>query len=119
GKARRGLGTIRQDVNVSIEEGARVEIKGFQDVKNIDRLIELEVKRQKNLVELGGELGEPEVETEDATELFKESGNPIVSTVVENDGSVYAVKLPELEGRMKLATVTWRWSWWTTRSPAA
>lgn len=101
GKARRGLGTIRQDVNVSIEGGARVEIKGFQDVQNIDKLIELEVKRQKNLVELGEELDEAEVESEEVTELFEDSSNQIVSTVVEDDGAVYALKLPQIAGRMK------------------
>jgi len=51
-QVKRGIGTIRQDVNVSIPEGARVEIKGFQDVKNIDHLIEKEVERQQSLVEL-------------------------------------------------------------------
>jgi len=35
GKARRGLGTIRQDVNVSIRDGARVEIKGFKMSKTL------------------------------------------------------------------------------------
>lgn len=101
GKARRGLGTIRQDVNVSIDEGSRVEIKGFQDVENIDKLIELEVQRQKNLVELGDELDSHEVDTRNVTELFGGSNNQIVSTVVENDGSVHALKLPKLAGKMK------------------
>ncbi len=49
-KVKRGLGTIRQDVNVSIKGGERVEIKGFQDIRNIERAIEKEVKRQINLV---------------------------------------------------------------------
>lgn len=101
GKARRGLGTIRQDVNVSIEEGARVEIKGFQDVENVDRLIELEVERQKNLVELGEELGEGEVVADNVTHVFEDTENEIVSTVIENDGAVYAVKIPSLAGKMK------------------
>ncbi len=101
GKARRGLGTIRQDVNVSIEDGARVEIKGFQDVKNIDELIELEVERQKNLVELGEELEDKEVETIDATEIFEDSGNDIIGTVLENNGAVYALKIPGMTGKMK------------------
>ena len=43
---KRGLGTIRQDVNISIKEGARTEIKGFQDLKSIPKVIEYEVKRQ-------------------------------------------------------------------------
>ncbi len=101
GKARRGLGTIRQDVNVSIEDGSRVEIKGFQDVQNIDKLIELEVKRQKKLVELGEELNEAEVQTENVTEIFEDSENEIISTVIENNGAVYALKIPQLAGRMK------------------
>ena len=101
GKARRGIGTIRQDVNVSIEEGSRVEIKGFQDVRNIDVLIENEVERQKNLVELGEELGDKEVVADNVTHIFEGSENQIISTVLENDGAVYAFKLPELDGRMK------------------
>ncbi|MBL7055417.1 Glu-tRNA(Gln) amidotransferase subunit GatE [Candidatus Woesearchaeota archaeon] len=43
---KRGLGTIRQDVNVSIEQGERVEIKGFQDLKSIPKVIDYEVNRQ-------------------------------------------------------------------------
>ncbi|MFB6242176.1 MAG: Glu-tRNA(Gln) amidotransferase subunit GatE [Candidatus Nanosalina sp.] len=101
GKARRGIGTIRQDVNVSIEGGARVEIKGFQDVRNIDKLIENEVRRQKKLIELGEELGDNEVRKEEVTEVFEGSENEIISTVLENNGAVYGFKLPELEGRMK------------------
>lgn len=46
GKVKRGLGTIRQDVNVSIKNGNRVEIKGFQDLRHMSTIIENEVKRQ-------------------------------------------------------------------------
>ncbi len=46
GKVKRGIGVIRQDVNVSIKNGERVEIKGFQDLKNIPKVIESEIKRQ-------------------------------------------------------------------------
>ncbi|WP_414838108.1 Glu-tRNA(Gln) amidotransferase subunit GatE [Candidatus Nanosalina sp. VS9-1] len=103
GKARRGIGTIRQDVNVSIDGGARVEIKGFQDVRNIDTLIENEVERQKNLIELGDELEEEasEVVGDNVTHLFEDSENQIISTVLENDGAVYGFKFPGLAGRMK------------------
>jgi len=50
GKVRRGLGTIRQDVNISIKGGARTEIKGFQDLKSIPKVIEKEIKRQQELI---------------------------------------------------------------------
>ncbi|MBD3248496.1 Glu-tRNA(Gln) amidotransferase subunit GatE [Candidatus Woesearchaeota archaeon] len=49
GKVKRGLGTIRQDVNVSIKERNRVEIKGFQDIRSMPKVIEIEIQRQKKL----------------------------------------------------------------------
>ncbi|MFB6144719.1 MAG: Glu-tRNA(Gln) amidotransferase subunit GatE [Candidatus Nanohaloarchaea archaeon] len=100
-KARRGLGTIRQDVNVSIEEGSRVEIKGFQDVHNIDELIEKEVERQENLVELGEEVETGEVEGDNVTHVFEETENELIETVIGNEGAVYALKIPNLDGKMK------------------
>jgi len=51
GKVKRGLGTIRQDVNVSIEGGEKIEIKGVQNLKIIDKVCELEVKRQERMIE--------------------------------------------------------------------
>ena len=47
---KRGLGTIRQDVNISIKGSERTEIKGFQDLKSISKVIEFEVKRQLDLI---------------------------------------------------------------------
>ncbi|MEK6872263.1 MAG: hypothetical protein AABX16_05145, partial [Nanoarchaeota archaeon] len=46
-KVKRGIGTIRQDVNISIPNHPRVEIKGFQDVKMFVPTIINEIKRQK------------------------------------------------------------------------
>ncbi len=51
GKVKRGLGTIRQDLNVSIPEGEKVEIKGVQDLKLIPEIVKNEVERQKRLLE--------------------------------------------------------------------
>ncbi len=48
-KVRRGIGTIRQDVNVSIRGENRVEIKGMQDMRIFVKVIENEVLRQKRL----------------------------------------------------------------------
>ncbi len=53
---KRGLGTIRQDINVSIKDGARVEIKGAQDLKLIPKLVEHEAMRQVNLIKIRDEL---------------------------------------------------------------
>ena len=53
---KRGLGTIRQDVNISIKNGARTEIKGFQDLRSIPKVIEYEVKRQLEAIKQGKKL---------------------------------------------------------------
>jgi len=53
GKVKRGLGTIRQDVNVSIKKGARTEIKGFQDLKSIPKVVTYEIERQLNDIKKG------------------------------------------------------------------
>lgn len=50
GCVKRGIGTIRQDVNLSVKKGARVEIKGFQDLRNMPKIIENEVKRHIKLI---------------------------------------------------------------------
>ena len=56
GKVKRGLGTIRQDVNVSIVCGSRAEIKGVQDLKLIDTVVEFEALRQLNMLNLREEM---------------------------------------------------------------
>jgi glutamyl-tRNA(Gln) amidotransferase subunit E len=52
GKVRRGIGTVRQDINVSIHGGTRVEIKGVPRIPLIPRLISFEVYRQIKLLEI-------------------------------------------------------------------
>jgi len=49
-KVKRGIGTIRQDVNLSIRNGARTEIKGVQEPALIPKTIEKEIERQKELL---------------------------------------------------------------------
>ena len=57
---KRGLGTIRQDVNVSINNGQRVELKGFQDLASMPKVVENEMKRQFSLNEMKkGKVGQP------------------------------------------------------------
>jgi glutamyl-tRNA(Gln) amidotransferase subunit E len=56
GKVKRGIGTIRQDVNVSIVGGERAEIKGVQDLRMINTIVEFEALRQINMLRLREEM---------------------------------------------------------------
>ena len=70
-KVKRGIGTIRQDVNLSIKGGERIEIKGVQKPELIPKVIENEVKRQLELLKKGKKI-EAEVRkaNEDGTTSF-------------------------------------------------
>ena len=48
-KVKRGIGTIRQDVNISIRDENRVEMKGMQNMGIFVKAIENEINRQKKL----------------------------------------------------------------------
>jgi Glu-tRNA(Gln) amidotransferase subunit E-like FAD-binding protein len=50
GACKRGIGTIRQDINLSIKAGARIEIKGFQDLRSIPKIMDYEIERQLKLI---------------------------------------------------------------------
>ncbi len=64
GKVMRGLGTIRQDLNVSLPNGALIEIKGVQELELISTVIEYEVSRQLGLIEVKEELARRGVKAE-------------------------------------------------------
>jgi len=56
GKSKKGLGTIRQDVNVSVKGGERVEVKGVQELGILAKVISLEVERQLSLPKVAKEV---------------------------------------------------------------
>lgn len=98
GKVKRGIGTIRQDINVSIRDGARVEIKGVQELDLIDEVVRREVLRQVNLLAVRNELemrkASISLKTVDVTNLFSSSGSKILKGAKE----VRAIKLEGFGG---------------------
>lgn len=105
GMVRRGLGTIRQDVNVSIMNGAIIEVKGAQDLGMISTIVEYEAQRQGTLVEIQEELNLRGIKKEDlpkdlvnVSELFKNTESKILLGALKKKGAVYAVKLKGFNG---------------------
>ncbi|MFO8133065.1 MAG: Glu-tRNA(Gln) amidotransferase subunit GatE [Thermoplasmatota archaeon] len=104
GQVRRGIGTIRQDVNVSIEGGSRVEIKGVQELRSIAAIVRNEVARQRELLAVADRLRKlssrdrlDEVSVEDVSTVFADTGSKIVARALE-DGVVMAARLPGFAG---------------------
>ena len=105
GMVRRGLGTIRQDVNVSIRGGAIIEIKGVQDLNLLPTIAEYEAQRQVTLLKIAEELKKRGVtqetlrqEVADVSDVFKETGSKILGAALKRGGKVMAVRLPGFSG---------------------
>ena len=105
GRVKRGIGTIRQDLNVSIEGGAKTEIKGVQRLDLIPKVIENEVRRQLALLEIRDELarrgidpGSLQEEPRDVTGVFRETKSKIIRKTLDRGGKVYALRLRGFKG---------------------
>jgi len=101
GHVKRGLGTIRQDVNVSIADGARIELKGVQSLDDIDDLVRNEVRRQVELVEIADELDERDASVgvpEDVTNVFEDTESGVIQSALASGGVVKAVRLSGFDG---------------------
>ncbi len=94
---KRGLGTIRQDVNISIKNGVRVELKGAQDLKLIPTYAEYEAIRQQNLLNLFKELKQRKAsvgEIVDLTEILNKSQSKVIQLGLnKKEGCVLGAKL--------------------------
>jgi len=105
GRVRRGLGTIRQDINVSIAGGSIIEIKGAQELGMLETIVEYEAQRQSTLLEIAEVLKERGVkasdlskEFHDVSDIFKETESRIILKALKAGGRVYAVKLKGFNG---------------------
>jgi glutamyl-tRNA(Gln) amidotransferase subunit E len=105
GRVMRGLGVIRQDLNVSITNGTLVEIKGVQALELISTVIEYEVQRQLGLLSVKEELHNRGVTKEvlkpdfvDVTDVFRESKAKVIRKAVDKNQKVLAVKLVGFAG---------------------
>ncbi|GAB7008596.1 Glu-tRNA(Gln) amidotransferase subunit GatE [Halorubrum trueperi] len=101
GAVKRGLGTIRQDVNVSIAEGARVEVKGVQDLQGIEDIVRGEVGRQAELLAIRDKLGKRDAsvgDVRDVTDAFADTDSGVIRGALDDGGKVTAVPLFGFDG---------------------
>ncbi|MDG6244142.1 MAG: Glu-tRNA(Gln) amidotransferase subunit GatE [Methanolobus sp.] len=101
GKVKRGLGTIRQDVNISIAKGARVELKGVQALDMIETIVEREVQRQVNLLAIRDELRNRGAsvcdKVFDVSRIFSKTESKVIKKALAK-GRVYAILLRGFNG---------------------
>jgi len=104
-RVRRGIGTIREDLNISISGGARVEIKGVQELDLIPKYVENEVRRQLALIAVRDELARrgvkeiPSIRV-DVTPIFKGTKCKVLAKGIARGERVLAVRLPGFDDLM-------------------
>jgi glutamyl-tRNA(Gln) amidotransferase subunit E len=105
GRVARGIGTIRQDVNISTEKGARVEIKGAQDLKLLTLQVKYEVMRQEKLLEIINELKKRfgkkwklNSKPVDVSDIFANTDSQLISKGLKSGARIFALLLEKHAG---------------------
>ncbi len=103
-KVKRGLGSIRQDVNVSIKDGGVViEVKGVQQLEQLEKVVEYEAKRQHGLLKISKKLQEIEWShnNEDrrlVTEQFKKCESKIIQNAIKKNQEIVTIVFKNMRG---------------------
>ncbi|CAD6516986.1 Glutamyl-tRNA(Gln) amidotransferase subunit E [metagenome] len=105
-KVTRGIGSIRQDVNVSVRDGGGVvEVKGVQQLDQLEKVVEFEAKRQHGLVKIADKLqksnfGEISRNTDvfDITNDFKICQSKIIQKALKDKSIIKAIRIRNFAG---------------------
>jgi glutamyl-tRNA(Gln) amidotransferase subunit E len=115
GKVRSGIGTARQDVNVSIHGGTRIEIKGVHRIPYIPRLIYNEVLRQYSLLKIKDELKSRgitkktfQANSENVTQYLRNTSWEPIHQAIKRGEEVHCVNLKGYSGILSFPTQTGR-----------
>jgi glutamyl-tRNA(Gln) amidotransferase subunit E len=113
GRVRTGVGAGREDVNVSVTGGTRIEIKGVPSIKRIPLLTYNEAMRQWNLLRMRESLAKKGItpETfkanfEDVTKIIKKTHFKPIADAIQNGFKVNCVKIDGFAGYLKWQTQT-------------
>jgi len=104
-KVARGLGSIRQDVNVSVSNSGIVEVKGVQQLDQLEKVVEYEAKRQHGLILISEKLAKLNLEeiskrenVIDVTEIMKECKSKIIQKSLKENAVIKAIKIKNFSG---------------------
>ena len=104
-KVKRGLGSIRQDVNVSIKDGKGVviEVKGVQQLDQLEKVVEYEAKRQHGLLKISKKIQESNwsfdnQNKKDITKLFTKCKSKIIQNAIKKNQKIIAVSFKNMTG---------------------
>ena len=102
GIGRTGKGSVRQDVNISISGGDRVEIKGVQDLELFDTLARREVVRQDMLIQIAKMLKERKLQKNELEHTYYDLTDEFPSGTIPDGLSVMGIRVPKFKGILGL-----------------
>jgi glutamyl-tRNA(Gln) amidotransferase subunit E len=104
-KVKRGLGSIRQEVNVSIKGGGGVsEVKGVQQLEQLEKVVEYEAKRQYGLLKISKKLQEIEGTPRDnqggivTTKQFEKCKSKIIQNAIKKNQEIVTIVFKNMSG---------------------
>ena len=100
-KVKRGIGSIRQDVNISITGSGIIEVKGVQQLDQLEKIIEFEAKRLHGLKIISEKIRSINISKKDVldiTEDFKNCNSKIIQNALKNGDMIKAIKLEKMSG---------------------
>jgi glutamyl-tRNA(Gln) amidotransferase subunit E len=113
GKVRTGIGAAREDVNVSVHGGTRIEIKGVPKIKEIPLLTYNEAMRQWNLLRLRDELHKRGIRAntlkskiDDVTRFLRKTKYQPIYDAIKEGQVVKCVTLKDCKGIFRWQTQT-------------
>ena len=114
GRVKRGLGTVRQDLNISIRGGALIEIKGVQELDLLSKVVSYEARRQLELLRIKDELASRHVNEADLADrfvdvsrLFAQTESKLILEALNSGGVPLAVKLQGFDGLLGRELAPW------------
>jgi glutamyl-tRNA(Gln) amidotransferase subunit E len=112
-RVERGIGTIRQDINISVNGGSVVEVKGIQQLDQLIKVIEFETARQRGLIQIAAELSQRRIShpsehnedeihefiVENMTDILRRSSSKAVTRILEREDTQFvAIKAEGFDG---------------------
>ncbi|MDQ2685741.1 MAG: Glu-tRNA(Gln) amidotransferase subunit GatE [Thermoproteota archaeon] len=102
----RGIGSIRQDVNISVNGGQVVEVKGVQQLSQLIKVLDYETKRQYGMIKISEEFRNRNIEDSfigdkivDVTSLFITSSSNVIKKILKSsDPIIKCIRLRQLRG---------------------
>ena len=103
GKVKRGIGSIRQDVNISVMNSGVVEVKGVQQLDQLEKIIDYEAKRQYGLILIAEKLKKLSItiskeDVFDITEVFKDCESKIIQNALKSNAKINAIRVRNFSG---------------------